>query len=615
MAEDTLAQTLYEVETYKSIADTHVRQWHKNISRWRKWYDFDHYTKRPLPYEERYPDPTPTNVVDLAVGIIMAKGIEWKAKGWEPSQAEQEDSSDIEKFLAGILYVNNERNKYLIEYEAVLNLVRDGAAVVYTVWDKELDEEYGDELEINIGQGQPVTVKLYNEAPIRTEIIDPLQIWLVPGGPRRWSHIIREWEMTAWDVEQTFGKRLERYKDITEAMRMQSKVKVQDYWHIKKDDGKIVVRNALVADGDVIRPLRDMDGYKDLPYTIGFYKPIYHGDPKGWHGIIRPLEDTIQFLEKAINRRQRQIFVYSALPFVAKAIPNRTINLDPALGNLVHLDVNEGLEFPSWQGNPPDTESQIGFFRARLQQTGFSDVMYGAGTSQVSGYALSQLSDQSRIRLTQPIRHLEMMWTDWGRKCLSLVENFVSANSVMRVYGEMRGQDFAAQVAGRQLSGYMIKASVEPEFPNERVRNHAMAIQVRDILSETTVMERYLDIEQPDDERKRRLQDIAVNHPMMQQFAIMRYIVDLAQNSNDQVLKAAALMTLQQMQAASAQPEGAPAEGNGRPRPGNMLGTPSATGEETPQAEGRPAPGQGFEDIFQNMVEAVPGLTPGGGSF
>jgi hypothetical protein len=114
-------RTLYEVSTYSALAEQHVREWHKNIIRWRGWYDFNHYKKKPLPYEERYPDPTPTNVVDLAVGIMQANGIEWEAKGWSPTIQEQKDSSTIEKFLSGLIYVNNEREQYLIPYEVLFN--------------------------------------------------------------------------------------------------------------------------------------------------------------------------------------------------------------------------------------------------------------------------------------------------------------------------------------------------------------------------------------------------------------------------------------------------------------------------------------------------------------
>jgi hypothetical protein len=460
---------------------------------------------------------------------------------------------------------------------------------------------------------------MYEEAPLRTQVIDPLQISVLPGGPRRFSHIIRKWKMTVWDIEQRWDVKLPNYVTMNSSQKMQQQTEVTDFWHIKieKRDGKptTIVEQALVSDGHVIMPLREMKGYDDIPYTVGFFKPINKNDSSGWHGIIRPIESTITFLEKAVNRRGRQIFVYSALPMVARTIPQRPVNLDPALGNLVQLDINEALEFPVWPGNAPDVENHIGFLRARLQQAGFTDVMFGSGPSQVSGYALSQLGDQSRIRLTQPIQHLELMWASWARKTLRLVKQFVAGSTQIRVYGQMKGQTFTEQMKAEDLAGFMIRAEIKPEYPNEKVRNHAMAAQVKDTLSETTIMERYLDVDQPDDERKRRLQDIAVNHPMMQQFAIMRYLVEIAQTSKDKIMRAAATMTLQTMMGGGQpQQQVGPGQPQAPTRPGNALGTQSAGGGPTPQAAGAPPAGSSFQDILNNMVSASPGMTPGGGS-
>lgn len=606
-----IMRTKTDVEQYRSVAQQFVQDWHNNITRWRAYYNFQHYRTEPLPYEERYNDPTPTNVVDLAVGIIQAKDIEWTAQGWEPDIEEQEDSSTIEKFLSGLLYINSERNEYHVPYEATFHFVRDGAAVIYSVWDKNLADEVSTVIEDeNVG----MSVKVFDEPPVVTEVIDPTQIWLVPGGPYRWSHIIREWKMSVWDVEQTWGVTLKYYAGTRPLQKMQTMVKVQDYWHIyrRKVQGTFekVVEHALVAANEVITPIQEMEGYEDIPYTIGFFKPTNRDKSSGWHGIIRPLESTITLLEKGINRRQRQIFVYSALPLVARAIPSRKFRFDPALGELVHLDINESLEFPTWPGNAPDVDAQIGFYRSRLQQTGFSDIMFGAGPSQVSGYALSQLSDQSRIRLVQPIKHLELLWSMWAKKVLRLVKNFASENSRMRVYGQLRGQNFAAQIISGQLHKYMVKADIEPEFPNDQVRNHAMAIQVKDQLSPTTIMEKYLDVDQPDEENKKRLRDMAMRHPMVQQFAIMNYLLQAAE-SDDQIISQAAAMTLQQIQQgmiAANQAPGRPAQG---PQPGNALGTQSATGEAPRQAGGGEPMGQSIEDMLNQAINIAPNLTGG----
>ena len=608
--QDPTIKTIQEFDIYFGLAKSFVAPWHKNITRWRKWYDFEHYEKKALPFEERYPDPTPTNVVDLAVGILLANQMEFKARGWKEDLEQEEDASRVEKFLIGAIYVNNERHELSIPYESVLHIVRDGASIIYSVWDPQIAKS---SLLMSPDGQQQALARL----PLNVQVIDPLQIYLLPGGPKRFGHVFRVWEMTAYEVEMTWGKKIKSLSFLSERDKMYEKVKVKDYWRIiqKKVEDRLidVVENGLMAHDEVIWNMREMENYDDIPFTIGFFKPVDRDNSDGWHGIIRPLETTIQHLESAFNRRARQILVYSSLPIIGKTIPHRRIRLDPALGQLVTLGLEEGLEFPTWPGNAPDMEQHIGFLRARLQQAGFTDVMFGEGVSQVSGFALSQLGDQNRIRLTQPVLHLEMMWSAWARKALKLTTNFTGGKIPIRVYGNMKGQDFVEQLATDDLQNFMVKATIKPEFPNEKQRNHAMANQVRDLLSEATIMSRYLDIEQPDEERNKRLEDMVFRHPVYVQFDVLQRLMKIGAESSDPLVKTAAMMTIQQMQAGM-MPQGPQAGGTGMgqagrpPEPGTeqLTGLASPTGEETPQAGGEMPPGQAFGDILEKMSRAAP---------
>lgn len=615
MDASAITKTRHEVEIYFSLAQAYSRPWHDNIGRWRKWYSFQHYKEKALPYEERYPDPTPTNVVDLAVGILVKKPVEFKAQGWEPDVDEEEDSSRIEKYLNGTIYVNMEREEMNLPYEVVTNLVRDGAAVLYSVWDPVLQKTHL----VESPDGG-----VLNETPIILQVIDPEQMFLLPGGPKRWGHVFRVWEMTVHDVEMTWDVKLNRYAHMNKEDRMTQLVKVKDYWRIlqRKKGGKIetYVENALVAEDTVIRPIREMKGYDDQPYTLGFFKPVNRDDPNGWHGIIEPLITTIQHLEKSVNRRGRQIRIYTSLPFVARTIPNRKVRIDPALGNLVHLNPEEGLEFPTWPGNAPDVQMHINFLRARLQQAGFTDVMFGEGPSQISGYALSQLGDQNQIRLAQPVQHLELMWTSWARKVLALTSFFTQGRLGIRVYGQLKGQNFAQQLAMNDLEHYMVRAMVQPVFPNEEVRKHAMGTQTAGTLSLHTRMERYYDIEQPDDERKRILDDQTEQHPGYVQAKVLYNLLQWVQ-SDDPLRQAAAQMVVSQMMSGGG-PSGPQGGGTGMglegrpkalPSPNQMEGVMSPTGQPTPQERGEEPAGQSFEDALATLTETVPGLTPPGG--
>ena len=606
---DPIIRTRTEMELYFGLAKKYCQDWHKNIRGWRDWYNFIHYTKKKLPYEERYSDPTPTNVVDLAVGILTTKPLEFLAKGWNPSGEEEQDSSRIEKYLSGTIYVNDEREDVSTGYEIVTHLVRDGAAVVYSVWDGELAdgalETYDDP---ETGESR----EYFAETPVRVQVIDPLQMYIYPGGPRRWGHMFRVWEMTVHDVEKTWGKKIMSMVHLPPEQRMAEMVLVKDYWRfVDMGKGQYKIEGALMAHDEVLRPLKEMDGYEDLPYSLGLFKPTSRDDPAGWHSIIRPLEETVRHLESHINKRARQILVYTALPLIARTIPNRRIRLDPAIGNLVTLGLEESIEIPRWQGNAPDVEMHISFLRSRLQQAGFSDVMFGEGPNQISGFALSQLGDQNKLRLTQPVTGLERMWANWARKVLRLTRYFTDGKVDIRVYGRVKGQDFIQQLQTEELEHYLVQATVKPEFPNERTRNHAMASQVRDILSERTIMEDYLDVDQPDDERERRLDDQIHRDPAMVAFHVNHRLMQLAQ-SEDEIQAAAAGAALQQMQQGTGAGPGRPAaEG---PAPQNATGLQSADGSATPQAEGAEPAGQSVDDQLRAISEAAPGLTPGGGA-
>ena len=580
---------------------------------WRRWYSGDHYSKPALPWEDRFADPTVTNVVDLAIGMLTTKALEFSAHGWNPSVAEEQDSSRIEKYLAGTLYVNNEREGIDIPYEIVTHLVRDGAAIVYSVWDPELAKAAR-----VVHEGKEV----FDETPIRVQVIDPLQIYILPGGPKRWAHVFRIWEMTVHDAEMTFNKNISTLAHLNAQDRMITNIEIKDWWRVvDRGDGVYEIESALLAHDEVIRPLKVMGGYEDVPYTIGFFKPVSRDKSSDWHSIVQPLQETLKHLERSINRRARQILIYSSLPLVARTINNRNLQLDPALGNLVTMTGEEALEYPKWPGNAPDVEQHINFLRARLQQAGFTDVMFGEGPSQVSGYALSQLGDQNRIRLSQPVIHLEMLWSSWARKVLRMTTQFTGGEIDIRVYGSMKGQDFIHQLNTKELEHYIVKAIVKPEFPNEKVRNHAMASQVRGLLSERTVMENYLEIDQPDDERERKLDDLISNDPAMLRFQVLQRLLDLVKNGEDDLIKTAASMAIQQLQAGMASgPQGG---GTGMGMPGapemlpgaqNALGLASAGGGATPQAGGAPPAGGSFGDKLRQITEAAPGFVPGGGS-
>ena len=582
---------------------------HNNIKLWRKLYDFEHYEGSEKVDETRYSDPTYTNTVDLAVGILLGNEMIWHAYGWSPSAKEEKHTSNIEKLIAGTITVNSLRKQYDIPYEVIMNFVRDGMSVIYSIWDTDY-QRMRNSIQDFPSKASPdgvISRRVYGENPIRVEVIDPLKVSMLPGGDNRWLCVVREEEMSVFDLEATYEIKLKQFAEFTDIEKMTMMGVFLDYWDKKKVDNKdgtvsFEVRNMTFFDG---MPLMEnpklMIGYEDIPYTIGFFKPINRSNPSQWgHGVLSPMITSVQLMEKSINRRQRQVDVYSSLPIVVKSRSGKAISVDPGLGSFLPLGADDDIGLPNWPGNAPDVEKQLEFVRSRIQQSGFSDVMFGAGANQISGYALSQLGDQNRIRLTQPVKHLNLLWSMWARKVLDMVNNFASA-SALKVYGRMRGQDFAEIVFGQDAREYMIQCEVKPEFPNERVRNHAMAVQVSNILPQRIIMERYLGIEQPDDVREMKLIEMAENHPIMLQYAMISNLKTMADEGDEAAAITLQVVQNQLMQAVNQATGGQP----------NALGTQSADGQSTPQAQGGLPPGQGELANIQQQLSASPNMQGG----
>lgn len=605
-------------------AKRHVRGWKDNIKRWRKLYDMKHYEGTAKAGEVRYSDPTYTNTVDLAVGIMLANRLRWHAFGFQPSVREQAETSQIEKLLDGTLMVNDEREEANQLYQLYLNFTRDGGGAIYSVFDPNLADQSKFQKDVPDAEMGARPVWAFKEIPLRVQVIDPESIIAIPGGPKRWLGIGRVEQRSVLDIETIYGVKIGKFAAYSDEQKATTMDEFIDFWDfymkdkpIKNREGlevfndvlgkietapELIVRNSVFYAGQPLLGPREMEGYEDLPYTLQFFKPTSK-EPGDWHSILSPLESSVALLERTFNRRAHQIDVFTGLPIVSKTQPGRAVKIDPGLYNHVNITPDESIEFPAWQGNPPDIRDHIDFLRSRIQQSGFSDVMFGSGASQVAGYALSQLGDQNRIRLEQPVTHLELLLTHWAKKSLALLSEFAQGAQVC-VYGQHKGKDYLEYVEVDDLEKYAVRAEIIPEFPNEETRKSAMATQAKGTLSDYTIMERYYGIEQPDDEQERKIIEAVQNHPVTIQYTIMKELREMAEAGGPEGEVAA--MVLQQMQAGmipGAQP-GRPTE----PRNAEQLtGTQSPTGQPVPQAMGMTPD----KPEAENMANAAPNLQGG----
>jgi len=622
---DMIDRELYHVRQNIQLAEKFTNSWHTNIVRNRQLYSGNHYGDSPeaKASESRYNDPTYCNVTDLAVAILRSNEMVWHSQGWHESDDEGKRSSRLEKFIAGAIDINSDRHEYDLIYETILRFVRDGGGVLLGVWDEQLHENFVPTMRTDTEVEGSFSGKLFAELPLRIEAIDPLKINMYPGGSRRWQCVFRKENMSAYDVEHTYGVELEDYKDKTELEKLEIKGAFIDYWEYawlvdvpdtidlatltpetmpEKLGKKLIVQHAMLFEDKFILRLEEADGYKELPYTIGFYKPTDIEDSNCWHSILTPLEEPVREMEEVVNMRKRNLLIYSSLPFLARTKGGRPIVLDKSLGKAIPLAEGEDLGFPEWRGSPPDFDRQIELYRARIQQSGFSDIMFGAG-GDTSGYGMSQLGDQNRLRLETPLIHLEALWTWAARKWLDLVQEF-APDGFFQMYGQMRGKDFAEMVSAEDLTGLNIRCEIKPDFPNERTRNHALAVQVKGTISDETIMEKYLGIGQPDEEHAKVLRELAERHPLMIQEGIMAKLKEAAEGG-DEVAETVLEMLKQQLEGNKGQnPEGRPPEPSNIPQ---LTGTQTPTGGVTPT--NNPADTVNVLSGMRNQANAAPDMS------
>lgn len=602
-------------------SESYMERWHKNIEHWRLLYDMKHYTGAGKPGDVRYSDPTYTNTVDLSVGIMLGNELKIHAYGFAPTPKEQKNTGAIEKLIMGILAQNDERTESHQIYELFLNFNRDGGGVLYSPFDPDMEPKLEN---VEVRNGEKPAVYAFPEVPIITEVVDPMTIIGIPGGPKRWLMLGRREKRSVLDVETQYNVKLPGYIGLTDEGKSNSYGIFYDVWDwvwvegpteptqegAVGDDSEPVeepkvtktamVRNTILFENLPIIPPRIMEGYGDLPYSIQFFNPTGK-EPKDWRSIVSPLETSVMLLERTFNRRAKQIDTFTALPLVVKTQQGRSVEIEPGLYNTIEITPDESIEFAQWPGNPPEVQFQMEFLRSRIQQSGFSDIMFGSGNNQIAGYALSQLGDQNRIRLQQPIKHIELLLTTWARKVLDLLDSFAS-DTLIYVYGRNKGEDYVDRVFVNDLKGYAVRAEVRPNFPNEEMRKVAMSTQVKGLVSDYTRMERYLGIEQPEDENERKIIEAAFNHPLMLKYGILSKLFEEAKNGD----KIADMVIQGEMSKPASNPQGRPNQGN---KPEQLTGLQSPTGQPPEVSVTGAPPGASAQEQAKSLANTAPNLS------
>lgn len=543
---------------------------HERIATYRRLYDFNHYNMAPKANERRIEWPDYTNAVDLAVSILSANPIDFKAYGFTPGSEEGKRSSIIEKVLNAAIHISSIRDEVHIQHNHLMQVTRDGCSVIRTVWDTDYHDMFVEDYEesqTDMEDEGPI-VGSFKELPLRVQVLDPSNFYVIPGGKKRWLSVFYAEERTIEDVEKDEGVTLPgEFQKKNKQERETEKHEFIDYWEyvdgfelvensngepvpvldpttgqpMLDDEGEILwkrrpvllVRNAIVYGDYLIKPLEVAEGYDDIPYTVFWWKPIGQKKPEEWgESLLHAMQHIVPHLETRFNRQARLIDMYASLPLVSRTEGARKVKLDPGIGRVAQLSLEEDLGFPTWPGTPPDVADQMLTLQAKSQESSFPAAMYGEGVRNMAGYAISQLIDSGQIRLTTPIQQLEQGWAIWAHKTLNLIKNFAE-NAEINVYGTMRGKFFYDKVVGRKCEGFRVDVQVKPKYPGMDTREIAHATQASPFLSKWTIAQRYLNVPQPDDEIRRMNIEKVKDMPAFQELIMLEYLQELADEGNN----------------------------------------------------------------------------------
>lgn len=618
-----------------------------------------------------------TNIVDLSVGILTSNPMRIRAQRLSQTEQDEKESTQVEKFLQGCIYINDERHQTDTEATTTFDQVRSGWGVVRTFWDP-----------FNEGQvtsnrfGEPY--KIYDELPIYMDVVPIEHCYWEEGGVRRYRYFIYSCKRTVQDIEDEWGPWTDRYTTTEEK---EAEVDYIDYWgwtqievEATDADGNPImepippselmgqlpmppgmegfneapleepleesleeplegppevseeafpegallelpplerpvmktvwaVENAIIADGEWIKEPTVMEGYDDIPYTVipGRLTTAKEAEHKAL-SILFPVIEPIKDLESQLSRQRRVMDLFAYMPPIFKRanVSREVPTIDSSLGNLVVLEEGEEFGFPQWPGSPPDITRSIDRTERQIQEGSFPNVAYGEEGGS-SGYGVSLLTESGRTRLYQFQRNLERGWAVVFRKILSLASNF-APDDYLQVYGRLHGDPYTLSITGRQMRGFRVDVEIRPNFPRDETERvvRAQMVKGQNMLSLRTIWEKYLGIDNPDEEQKRILVEMAMQNPELIRAMIQEALGEWSgQQLPQEQPEQRAPETVEQNMTEQAMAGQLPSE----PLPGAM--PPAAVmpqemaGVMPPQAVGLPPPGQQMDPAILELLNLM----------
>lgn len=515
-----------------------LKELHSRMQKRRNRYYLDHYEGEPEEGEERVHIASEMRLVDKAYGLLTSEKPEVKAYPEDETAPGLIESDELEGFLEGVTYEQRRRQGVDPWNLATMDILIDAMACMFTYWDIALDSrmnwesmETGDEEaefmeRYYFGTAEEETQPSLGELPIIIKRRDPMKVLPEEGGNQgRWKWVIYEDKISAIDIETEWaealeGEPLDDFKGKGFVEKSKPTVTVLDCWSWEADamTGRPILYNTVIAGNQLIKAPTPMENYKQMPFEIFFCRTT--GQPE-WERkglpITAQIEKTTGELEAAWNARMRSAKLHSQLPLTYEGT-GPTPTVATGFGKVITLPPDSKFGFMEYRGMPPDYDKMTAMLHAEVEAGGLGSPVMGGMGGKESGYALALRGEAGTLNLVAPQQSLSLAMSNVFQQVCGLAASFAPDHE-MRVMGRFENQRKVFALTGEQCQGFFIDVGVSAQFPEDKDRRMAWAVQFASqppeqrLLDDRTIIEDFMGYKNYQRIKERKLQDIAEAHP------------------------------------------------------------------------------------------------------
>lgn len=518
-----------KIKTIADIDDLHKRMsesYAKCRSHWdydRDLYYMDHYADwdEAAPGEERVMVNKATNVVDISHAILSLHPPKVVATPITPSARSDKTADRVEKFIAGVIYVNNIRLQENQIARAIFDQVLYGRAALFSGWDPNLEGDEDSE---------------YDELPLIFKYVNHRNLYCLRGGHKRDIAQMYACWRTAEDMEAEWGKRImvgpeggkkHRAEDTDELV-------YKDLWWFK---GKEVWHAVAAGETWLKRPTM-MPYYKALPYTEMAGRVTTSSELHlRFLGMLYPLREAISILERWINQQSAIIAAFADPLTVA----DDKIDVIKETGAIIRVRLAQGERISDKYMVYPPTDAGAGVYRSiqmateMVEEGSFSRYAY-ASVNPESGPVVQGMNANDRLRLNPFQTNAQLAISAAVQKLLDCAYAFSRDDTrnnnkprKLQVFSE--GERSAVALAPKDLKGWLVTVKMSAKMPADEARDWAIggnAIQSGVPVSNYTISQRFFGIEQPEDEERRRAVEMFKQNPQIIELALSNAIEEIS---------------------------------------------------------------------------------------